>query len=120
MAQRPVGVTLVAIIAWVSGVLQIIGAIFSIIGGLLITWPAILGWFALLIGAVTLAVGIGLWRGRPVARVIATIVFAVNVAFAVLSLFGGESIWSAIGSGGLSAIGLVLLNTQNARRYFAA
>lgn len=119
MNNRPVGVTIVAIIAWLSGFVQIVGSIFAIIGGLFVTWPAILGWIALVIGVVTLAVGVGLWRGSTAARVIATIVFVLNVAFAILSLFGGESLWSAIGSGGLSAIGLAMLYTQAANRYFA-
>lgn len=120
MQSRPVGVTIVAIIAWLSGVLQIIGSIFAIIGGLLITWPAVLGWIGLVIGLITLWVGIGLWRGNPNARTIAAIVFTINVAFAILSLFGGESIWSAISSGGLSAIGLAMLYTSAASRYFGS
>ena len=37
MNQRPLGVTLVAIIAWISGFLQIVGSIFVIIAGLFIT-----------------------------------------------------------------------------------
>lgn len=120
MGNRPLGVTLVAIVAWVSGFLQALGAIFAILGGLLITWHAILGWFSLLIGVVTLAVGVGLWRGNPTARTIAVIVFWVNIVIAALSVFGDQTLWSAFGSAFLSIVGLILLSTQNARRYFAA
>ena len=120
MTQRPLGVTLVAIIAWISGFLQIIGSIFVIIAGLFITWPAIVGWISLIIGAVTLAVGVGLWRGNSTARTIAAIVFVINIALEVLGMFNGESLWSAIGGSILSIIGLILLYTRSARRYFGS
>lgn len=118
MTNRPLGVTLVAIIAWLSGFLQIIGSIFAIIAGLIITWPAILGWVSLIIGIVTLAVGVGLWRGNSTARLIASIVFTANIVLEVLSMFGGESLWSVLGGSGLSIIGLILLYTRAARSYF--
>ena len=120
MNQRPLGVTLVAIIAWLSGFFQIIGAIFLIVGGLLITWPALVGWFSLLVGIVTLVVGVGLWRGNPTARTIATIVFIVNIVLEVLGMFNGETLWSAIAGSLLSVIGLILLYTRAARSYFGS
>jgi len=120
MKQRPVGVTLVAIIAWLSGLLQIIGSIIVIIAGVFVTWPAILGWISLVIGAVTLAVGVGLWRGNPTARTIATIVFIINIVFEILGMFNGESLWSAIAGSALSIIGLILLYTRSAREYFGS
>ncbi|MDQ7878326.1 hypothetical protein Q9R08_10110 [Microbacterium sp. QXD-8] len=118
MTQRPLGVTLVAIIAWISGFLQIVGSIFVIIAGLFITWPAILGWISLIIGAITLAVGVGLWRGNPTARTIAMIVFAITIVLQVLGIFSGASLWSVIGGSLLSLIGLILLSTRDARSYF--
>ncbi|NLP84332.1 hypothetical protein HF576_10755 [Microbacterium sp. CFH 90308] len=120
MKQRPLGVTLVAIIAWLSGFLQIIGSIIVIIAGVFVTWPAILGWISLVIGAVTLAVGVGLWRGNPTARTIATIVFVINIVLEVLGMFNGESLWSAIAGSALSIIGLILLYTRSAREYFGS
>jgi hypothetical protein len=120
MAQRPLGVTLVAIIAWLSGFLQIIGSIFVIIAGVFITPPAIVGWLSLIIGIVTLWVGIGLWRGNHTARTIAAIVFIANIVLEVIGMFTGETLWSAIGGSILSIIGLILLYTRSARRYFGA
>ncbi|WP_203582315.1 hypothetical protein [Microbacterium hibisci] len=118
MTQRPLGVTLVSIIAWISGFLQILGSILVIIAGLFITWPAILGWISLLIGAITLGVGVGLWRGNPTARTIAIVVFVITIALQVLGLFNGAILWSVIGGSLLSLIGLILLNTRDARAYF--
>ena len=119
-ANRPLGVTLVAIIAWVSGFLQIIGSIIVIFATGFLTWPAIVGWLSLVIGIVTLLVGVGLWRGNPTARTIATIVFILNIVFEVLGMFSGESLWSAIGGSILSIIGLILLYTRAAREYFGS
>lgn len=120
MTNRPLGVTLVAIIAWLSGFFQIIGSIFAIIAGLFITWPAILGWLSLIVGIVTLAVGVGLWRGNPTARTIAAIVFTVTIVLEALGLFAGESFWSVLGGAALSIIGLALLYTRDARAYFGS
>lgn len=112
MTARPIGVTLVAIVAWVSGFGQIIGSVFGILGGLLVTWTALVAWFGLIVGAVTLAVGVALWRGNPTARTIAMIVFSITVAGGVISLLGGESLWSALSGAAMSIIGLILLNTR--------
>lgn len=118
MTQRPLGVTLVAIIAWISGFLQILGSIFVIIAGLFITWPAILGWISLIIGAVTLGVGVGLWRGNSTARTIAIVVFVITIVLQAIGLFNGATLWSVIGGSLLSIIGLILLSTRDARAYF--
>lgn len=120
MTQRPLGVTLVAIIAWLSGFLQIVGSIIVVVAGVFVTWPAIVGWISLVIGVVTLVVGVGLWRGSPTARTIATIVFVVNIVLEVLGMFSGEGLWSAIAGSALSIIGLILLYTRAARAYFGS
>ncbi|WP_243075675.1 hypothetical protein [Microbacterium sp. SS28] len=118
MTNRPLGVTLVSIIAWLSGFFQIIASLFQILGGLLITWHAILGWIGLVIGIITLAVGVGLWKGNPTARTIAAIVFALTIVIEVISIFGAGTLWGAIGGSILPAIGLGLLYTSSANRYF--
>ncbi|WP_426322527.1 hypothetical protein [Microbacterium sp. E-13] len=118
MAQRPLGVTLVAIIAWLSGFLQSLASIIIIFTTGFFSGPAILGWVSLVIGLVTLFVGIGLWRGNPTARTIAAIVFVANIVLEVLGMFNGESLWSALAGSILSIIGLILLYTRRAREYF--
>ena len=100
MAQRPLGVTLVAIIAWLSGFLQSLASIIIIF--------------------TTLFVGVGLWRGNSTARTIATIVFVANIVLELLGMFNGESLWSALAGAILSIIGLILLYTRRAREYFGA
>lgn len=120
MPNRPLGVTLVSIVAWLSGFFQIIGSILQILDGLLITWYAILGWIALVIGIVALAVGVGLWRGSVTARTIATIVFVLTIAIGIISIFGDGTLWGAIVGGILPLIGLGMLHTSSANRYFAS
>lgn len=118
--NRPVGVTLLAIIAWVSGFIQITGSIIVIIAGVLVSPLAILGWISLVIGIITLAVGVGLWQGNPTARTVAAIVFTITIAVEVLGMFWGESLWSALSGSILSIIGLILLYTRAAREWFGS
>jgi len=120
MTNRPLGVTIVSIIAWLSGLFQIIGSLFQILGGLLITWQAILGWLALVVGIITLAVGVGLWRGSSTARTIAAIVFVLTIVIGIISIFGEGTLWGAIVGSILPLIGLGMLYTSSANRYFGS
>lgn len=118
MTNRPLGVTILAIITWLSGFFQIIASIFQIIGGLLITPQALLGWLSLIIGIITLVVGVGLWKGNATARTIAAIVFTVTIILEIVSIFGEGTFWGAVGGSILPLIGLALLYTSSANRYF--
>ncbi|MFH8249325.1 hypothetical protein ACH3VR_03020 [Microbacterium sp. B2969] len=120
MINRPLGVTIVAIIAWLSGFFQIIASIFDILGGLFITWPAIVGWISLVVGIITLAVGVGLWKGNPAARTLAALVFGLTIVLEIISILGAGTIWSALGGSILPLIGLAMLYTNSANRYFAS
>ena len=119
MINRPLGVTIVSIIAWLSGFFQIIASLFQILGGLFITWHAILGWIGLVIGIITLTVGVGLWKGNSTARTIAAIVFVLTIALEIISIFGAGTFWGAVGGSILPLIGLALLYTNSANRYFS-
>lgn len=117
---RPGGVTLVSILAWISGVLQLIGGI------VLLFAPAgennavtIAAWIGIVLGILTIAVGVGLWRGSPVARVLATIVFVLNLISAVVAMFTASgSLWAALVNGLLALIGIILLWTRAASDFF--
>lgn len=113
--SRPGGVTLVSVLAWISG-------LFGIIGGLveLLATFAIIGWVTLILGIITMAVGVGLWRGRNIARVIAAIVFLVDIATAVYTTtLHQANYWSALVGGLLALIGLIFLFTRAANRFFS-
>ncbi len=110
---RPVGVTVIAVITWINGLIGIISGIFGLIAG-----AGTVAWITLALGVITLAVGAGLLNGSNVARVIATIVFVLNVAGAIYLLFNGGTLWSAIGTGGLSLLALILLYTGKSNAFF--
>ncbi|MET0671958.1 MAG: hypothetical protein ABWX66_06950 [Lacisediminihabitans sp.] len=117
---RPGGVTLVSILAWISGVLQLITGI------VLLFAPdgangavTIAAWISIVLGIITIAVGVGLWRGSPVARIIATIVFVLNLISAVVAMFTASgSLWAALVNGLLALIGIILLWTRAASDFF--
>lgn len=111
--ERPGGVTLVGVIAWISGAVQIIGAVFSIIAG-----RGLDAWLALALGILTIAVSLGLFRGNNVARIIMAVVFVLNLIFAVWAIVIGVNPWGAIITGLLAVIGLAILFSGRANAFF--
>jgi hypothetical protein len=110
---RPVGVTVIAVITWINGAIGIANGVIGLLGG-----GGTAAWISLALGVLVLAVGVGLLNGKPIARILATIVFALTVAAAVYSLFNGGTLWSAIGTGGLSLLALILLYTARSNSFF--
>lgn len=111
--QRPGGVTLVAVIAWISGAVQIIGAVISLFAG-----GGGNAWVALIVGILTIAVSLGLFRGNNVARILLAILFVLNLVVAVWAIVIGVSVWSAIVTGILAIIGLAILFSSRANAFF--
>ena len=123
MATRPAGVTLVAVIVWITGLLQILGAVFGFIGlgaiaegtrgvaaaSLVIT---------LIIGVITIAAGVGLLRGSNVARVLVTIFLILTIASAIYTLVSGGAIALPIVTAVLALLGIILLFTGRASAFF--
>ena len=119
--QRPGGVTLVAVIAWINGVLGVITGILLLTGGTAADAPAVttVAWVTIVIGIVTILVGVGLLRGSRVARIVATIVFVLNLANAIWTMFAVPGqLWAAIINALLAVIGLVLLYSARANEFF--
>lgn len=111
---RPFGVTLVAIIAWINGALQILTGIFSILPGGTSIWA---GPFLIVLGIITIFVAFGLFGGSNVARILTAIVFVINVIGGVIVIFDGY-VANGIGSIILPAIGLILLFSAKANAFF--
>jgi hypothetical protein len=117
--RRPAGVTLVAILAIISGALSILGSVvvFSVGGGTVIVAAAIV---TLIIGIVTFLVGFFLLRGSSAARIIATISLTLSVVDALYTMFTQPGqLWSALFSGLFALLGLIFLWTKRASTYFA-
>ncbi|MFD4422877.1 hypothetical protein ACFWN7_15430 [Agromyces sp. NPDC058484] len=117
--SRPGGVTLVAVLAWISGAIQIISGIVVLLGAGSVAVAATAAWVAIIIGIITILVSLGLFRGSNAARIIVTIVFVLNLAAAIYTAIAAPNqLWSAIISGVLAVIGLILLYTARANEFF--
>jgi hypothetical protein len=112
--SRPGGVALVSILAWISGLVGIIGGLLALFASFLLV-----GWLTLILGIITVAVGAGLWRGSNVARVLATIVFIIDIANAIYTIaVQPASFWPALVGGLLALFGLMFLYTRAANQFF--
>jgi hypothetical protein len=118
--SRPGGVTLLSILAWISGLLQLILGIIVVIGGADSTVFVAAGWIAGILGLITIIVAIGLWRGNRAARIVATIVFALNLINAVAGAVtaSGAAIPTFWVNALLALTGLILLWTKAATEFF--
>ncbi|MRX45452.1 hypothetical protein [Agromyces kandeliae] len=115
MATRPGGVTLVAVLAWISGLLQIIGGVLTLTGG----GSAATGWTQVVIGAITFLVSLGLFRGSNGARILVSIVFVLNLITAVWAMIAVPAVfWPALVAALVALIGLLLLYTRAANEFF--
>jgi hypothetical protein len=126
--RRPGGVTLVAVIAWISGLLDVIGGTLLLFqtrvsatveqfgGSSQLIASALL---EILIGVVVIVVAIGLLRGNNASRIVITI-------FQILSIIGSVFLAIAYPAGAIgeyfsiavAAIVLLLLWTRSATAYF--
>lgn len=111
--ERPVGVTIVAVIAWIIGAIQIIGAILALIAG-----AGFDAWVVLIIGILTIAVSLGLFRGNNTARIIMAVVFTLNLIVAVWAIVIGVDFWDQVIAAVLAIVGLVFLFSAKANAYF--
>jgi|EndMetStandDraft_5_1072996.scaffolds.fasta_scaffold00809_7 glucose dehydrogenase len=111
--ERPVGVTIVAVIAWIIGAIQIVGGILAVIAG-----AGFNAWAVLIVGILTIAVSLGLFRGNNTARIIMAIVFTLNLIVAVWAIVIGVDFWDQVIAGALAIIGLVFLFSKKASAFF--
>ena len=116
---RPGGVTLVAVLAWIAGAVNVIAGILMLIAALMAPDALWYGLIHLLLGVITIAVGISLLRGSGTTRVLVTIVFVLDLIWAVfVVVFQQAQIWAGLASGVLVLVGLVLLWTRRANEFF--
>jgi nitrate reductase gamma subunit len=116
---RPGGVTVVAVLAWISGAVNIIAGILLLIASIMAPDALWYGLIQLLLGMVTIVLSVGLLRGRPNARIVVTVVFVLNLISALFVIFFQQAqVWSGVVSGVAVVIGLVLLWTRRANEFF--
>ncbi|WP_173923423.1 hypothetical protein [Agromyces sp. Marseille-P2726] len=126
--RRPLGVTIVAALAFISGAFDIIGGLLLLplqgdaavadrFGGaaMVVTMAVI----STLVGILTLVVAFGLLGGNPVARIAATILQALSLAMSIwVGITQPTTLATEIPSALLAVAIVILLWTSDATRYF--
>ena len=125
--KRPLGITIVAALAIVSGLFDVIGGIVLLFGsdetaadrfggaGVLTT-VAIL---SIALGILMVVIAVGLLRGNPVARIAATIVQAFSLASSIwIGIAEPLQLATEVASGLIALAILFLLWSGEASRYF--
>ena len=127
-ARRPAGVTLIAVLAWIEGALDIVAGVLLLVfqndpsvldawyGRTALLTSAILG---ILFGVIVVLIAGGLLRGSRGARIVVTIVQLFAIAGDAFTAFASPSqfAWAAIGAL-VSLIIIILLWTGRANDFF--
>ena len=101
---RPQGVTILAVLAAIGGVLGLLAGV-ALLGlggaaaaaggsGLLASYGAIFGILAIAQGALALAFAYGAWTLQPWAWMLGVVAFGLSLALSVLNVVGGGNIGS--------------------------
>ena len=122
--RRPLGITIIAILLFISAVIEILGGLSSVMGapptGTLS--DVLLGWFPLILGIIELVLAWGLWTLKSWAywaTLLAEIVIILVHFFGFLGLPRTHSVLAVISGGVISIlIVLYLLIDRNVRRAF--
>lgn len=119
--SRPGGVVLIAVLAWIGAVAQIVSGILVLTG---VLHPQGISdetaWIAIVVGAISFIVTFFLFSGSKVARILVTISFVLSLATAIFSLLAHPGNFVApILAALVAVIGLILLYTKAANAFFA-
>jgi hypothetical protein len=123
--RRPLGITIIAILLFISAVIEIIVGIFGLIGGNIHTGSisnVLLGWFPLVLGVIELVLAWGLWTLKPWAYWATLVVEIIIILSHFFGFLGFPQTHSALAviSGGIVSIIIViyLLVDRHVRRAF--
>ncbi|KQQ94184.1 hypothetical protein ASF62_08575 [Leifsonia sp. Leaf325] len=118
--QRPGGVVLIAVLAWIGAALQIISGVLVLTRVLnpegVSTESA---WVAIVVGVISFLIAFALFGGSNIARVLVTISFVLSLLAAIFSIVAHPANFVApLLAAIVAVIGLVLLYTKTANDYF--
>ena len=126
--KRPLGVTIVAALAIISGIFDVLGgllllpmqndaAVADVFGGA--GMVVALAVVSTLVGILTLVIAFGLLRGNPVARIAATILQALSLVMSIwVAIAQPSTLATEIPSALVALAIIVLLWSADATRYF--
>ena len=132
IVRRPGSVTLVVVLTIISGILTLLGGLFLLLLGgaatldrLNVSGGAVLffGILYLILGIITIIVGIGLRNGSRLARMLVTILMVIDIISAITSpgwFQTSQTVTSSIIAIIVSVIVLALLWNRRASEFFAA
>ncbi|GAA2068569.1 hypothetical protein [Microbacterium hatanonis] len=118
--QRPGGVVLIAVLAWIGAAAQIISGILVLTR---VLSPNGVGteaaWIAIVVGLISFVVAFFLFSGSNVARILVTISFALSLLTAIFALAANPAnLVGPIISGLVALVGIALLYTKRANEFF--
>lgn len=118
--QRPGGVVLIAVLAWIGAIAQIVSGVLVLTGAVS---PAGVGteaaWIGIVVGVISFLVAFFLFSGSRLARILVTISFALSLITAIVALIANPANFVApIISGLVAVIGIALLYTARANEFF--
>jgi hypothetical protein len=99
-SARPTGITILAVLAGIGGVLGIFGGLgVTLLGGVLAAYTGVFGGLITLIGLAAIAIGVaelvsayGFWMLKPWAWMVGVGIAIANIVVAVLWVLAGSSI----------------------------
>jgi uncharacterized membrane protein (DUF2068 family) len=121
--KRPVGITIIAVLALISGLFGLCWPILVLTGSALLgsifgTVGLIAGLFLIIGPLLQLIFAYGAFNLRPWAWYLGLIATGITVVGVIINLFNGASFWSAIWGSILPIIIFIYLLTSNVRQAF--
>lgn len=118
--QRPGGVVLIAVLAWIGAAAQVISGILVLTR---VVSPEGVGaeaaWIAIVVGVISFVVAFFLFSGSNIARILVTISFVLSLLTAIFAIVSHPATFvGPIVSALVAVIGLALLYTKRANEYF--
>jgi len=98
MADRPLLITIIAVLAIIVGILTIMGGLLmvaadEVLDGMVdldLSWIHALGYISIVLGLLALIVGYSLWKGWTIAWYLSLIYFAVNGILSLVNIVLGS------------------------------
>ncbi len=129
MNQRPTGVTILAVLAFIGGVVSILGGLSLVFLGSAVgaatsatdigIMGILFGGASVIVGGVYVLVAFGFWKGIPWGWPLGIALALVSMALAIAQLvLGYTSFFSAIISIAVGVVILYYLNQPNVKRFF--